>query len=249
MNNSYSSPSINIDSMDNFNPQAIIKHNNLKSLKLSNIKLDDYLVIKELFDNLNLSNIETLDCEFTVDGYDIKVTRIANYIELYIHSAHSQSNIKNFLNNLPTSIDCLYIDCLYINYPIRTPNTLDNSFSNLPFGLKKIEIKYRNYNQLLNDGEIKEMEKDGNFNCLFGAKIPFGCEMIINIVVNNKEIKYKVIYENNLEDEITFVCESGDNNIIVKKIIIKKIDLNLSYICNYNVLRIMSGMSGLSYSS
>ena len=73
--------------------------------------------------------------------------------------------------------------------------------------------------------------------------------MIINISSNGQEKKYNVIYENNEEDELTLICEnSNGENITVKKIIITNYTTYI-YNTNYNVLRIMSGMGGLSYSS
>jgi hypothetical protein len=246
MINSLNGQSININSTDDFILQDIITHTNLKSLTLSGIEIDNWLIIGELFDNLNITDIDILDCEFTISGTNVQIKRVADDIEMWIKLGYTWGEIKPFMTNLPNCINSIYID-----YSINGPDTLAECFTNLPFGLKKIEIKYANAaNGLLHDDDlIKSVEREGKFNCLFGAKLPFGCQMIINISSNGQEKKYNVIYENNEEDELTLICEnSNGENITVKKIIITNYTTYI-YNTNYNVLRIMSGMGGLSYSS
>jgi hypothetical protein len=66
----------------------------------------------------------------------------------------------------------------------------------------------------------------------------------VEVLVNKK---YRLHQENINDDELTLFSETGEK-IIVKYIKNNGEKFNF-YSQNYNVLRIMSGMGGLSYSS
>lgn len=236
--------SININNQSDFILKTILRYKNLENLELTNIKFNDFTAIKELLNNLNFLTIKTLNCQFTVKETQITIKIINGQIHLGIFVLTSH-NIKDFLINLP-----LCINCIYIEYPAYSSDTLNECFTNLPTSLTKIEIEYTSVFNLSIDESVKKLEKDGMFNSLFGAKLPFGCEMIIHIKYSH-EIIYtlNVIYENNEENELTLSnFDYTDNEmkyIIIKYTVVVVIN---THSINYNVLRIMSGLGGLAYS-
>ncbi len=76
-------------------------------------------------------------------------------------------------------------------------------------------------------------------NFLFGAKLPFGCKMIVRTKFFEEDRIYQVIYENNDVDSLTLIHESGsEEQHIIKKGIRQNIIYDTNYITDYNVLRI-----------
>lgn len=234
---------INIDNTSDFFVESIIKYQNLSSLILNNIKINSYEIINQLFDNLNLHKINLLDCNFEIDLNKITIKLVNNKITLYLFNIND-TVVKKFLKNLPQCIEYIYIEQIIGVYSTRS--ILDNSFVNLPSNLQNIEIKYL-YNTFIKS--TRELENEGIFNCLFKAKLPFGCEMIVKVNFFSEEVLYKVIYENNLEDTLTLINKSN----LEEQIIIKEFKIHYNFgqndTQNYNILRIMSGMGGLGYSS
>ena len=236
--------SININYQCDFILETILRYKNLENLELTNIKFDDFTVIEELLENLNFLKMKTLNCQFTVKETQITIKIINEQIHLGIFALTSH-NIKDFLKNLPQCINCIYI-----KYPAFSNDILNDCFTNLPTNLKKIEIEYTSAHNLSIDESVKKIEEQGMFNCLFGAKLPFGCEIILHIKhLQNIIYTLNVIYENNEENELTLSNFDYTGNKM-KYIIIKyRVATIFNYATNYNILRIMSGMGGLSYSS
>ena len=233
---------INIDNASDFIVENIIQYQNLSSLILNNIEIEKLEIINQLFDNLNLYKINSLDCNFYINKTKIQIKLVDGNFTPYLPNINS-TVIKLFLINLPQCIESLYIEQLFYNYNLN--QILDDAFVNLPSNLQNIEIKYL-YDA--NKKSTKELESNGIFNCLFGAKLPFGCEMIVKVKFLLEEVQYKVIYENNLENKLTLLEFGLEEQIIIEKVIIERAEM-YTYAKNYNVLRIMSGMGGLSYSS
>lgn len=244
MSNPYDNTlSININFQCDFFLETILRYKNLENLELTNIKFDDFTVIKELLNNLNFCKMKTLNCQFKVKETQITIKIIDEQIHLGIFVLTSH-NIKDFLKNLPQCINCIYIE-----HPAYSNDILNECFTNLPTNLKKIEIKYTSAHNLSIDESVKKIEEKGMFNCLFGAKLPFGCEMILHIKhLQNIIFTLNVIYENNKEDELTLsYFDNNDNEM--KHIIIKYTVVVTNFYNSYNFLKIMSGMGGLSYCS
>lgn len=195
--------SININSESEFVLENILQYENLESLELTNICLDSFLTIKKLLDELNFSKIKMLNCDFMVNQTNVKIKTIDELVQLSIISSFSLNlpEIKDFFTNLPESINCIYIECTS-----RLDHGLEGSFTNLPVNLKKIEIQY-NIQPLFSsfDDSVAHLEMCGRLNCLFGVKLPFGCEMILYVPHFTELYKLKVIYVNNEDDELTLV--------------------------------------------
>jgi len=245
MNNPYDDTlSININSQSDFILENIVRYKNLEKLELCNIKLDNFAIVRELSDDLNFTKIKTLSCNFRIKETNIQIKTINELIELRLNVLKSP-DIKDFFLNLPNCINSIYIECPTTYNIFNDYNILNNSFTNLPVNLKKIEIEYRSSPGLQLEEYIRQLENSGMFNYLFGTKLPFGCEMIL-YVKNLQNIIYKlnVIYENNENDELTLLTvdyvDPETNEIVVKKIIIKYkiiIDMFNIHSTNYNVLR------------
>jgi hypothetical protein len=204
---------INIKNTEEFIVENIIKYQNLTSLLLDNIIIDNFSIINQLFDNLNLYKIKLLNCNFYIEKMKIKIKLADNKFMFYLSNVNL-SKIKDILINLPQCIDHLYIEQCVGSYE-RNP-MLNDSFVNLSPLLQYVEI---NFLPSLPNYTIKTLEIYGLLNCLFDAKIPFGCELIIKISYLNSELKYKVIYEHNLVDELTLNLQSKDkNNDNIKKL-------------------------------
>jgi hypothetical protein len=134
--------------------------------------------------DFTVDDFTVYDFSFYDCAHDKIITKVYKHfneltLQIYIRSG---LDISSIMNNLPTNIDNLYINISQyteIKY-------LENKFTNLPFSLKKIKFVYE-YHKF---PEIKTVESEGRFNLLFGIKIPFNCE----IVVNYKNMDYIVKY-------------------------------------------------------
>ena len=236
--------SININSQANFILENLLQYKNLENLELNNIKLNNFTTIKELFDNLNFSKMKTLDCKFTVENTQIEIQIINELVHLRISTLNSP-NITAFFLNLPSCINCIYIRCC-----TDMCDTLDTLFINLPVNLQKIEIEYSSLFNLPIYESVKKIEERGVFNCLFNAKLPFGCKIILYIqYLHTILYALDVVYENNEDNELT-VSYSNSINLKTNKIIIKYISFVVySFSTGYNVLKIMSGLGGIAFTS
>jgi hypothetical protein len=147
----------------------------------------------------------------------------------------SIEDIKLLVNNLP-----FYINHLYFGFFHHGLN-FDGVFENLPVTLKKLVINYNSYSNFKN---LEECENRRYFNILFGIKLPFGCEVFIQLNIGCKCEKFKVIYQNNNLDELTLHNIKTNNKKIIKKV------KNLDYVIaeSFNCLNLMHGTFGLSYS-
>jgi hypothetical protein len=235
--------SLYINKTSDFIIENIIKYPDLTSLVLDNISIDNFTIINKLFDNLNFNKIKLLECGFRVNKNIINIKLFDNKFILYL--SDTDISIKEFLINLPQCIEYIYIE--KINNFTPMPNDI---FINLPIQLKNIEIIF---SPIRDNLFIENLEKSGELNCLFASKLPFGCEIIIKISCSNHAQKYKVIYENNLEEELTLILESEviyDKDGFVDNIIIKNSEYkikkkqfnantNIDHDCNYNVIRKM----------
>jgi hypothetical protein len=234
----------------NFILENLFKCENTEIIEFDSIVIDNFTTVQKLFENLNFSKVKKLNCSFIVGGNFIRIQLINEEVYLYLSELNSPT-IKDFLNNLPSTINYIYIE-----HPMSTEDILSEAFTNLPVNLKKIEIEIKNIIPYIfsNNETVKKMEEEGKFNFLFGAKLPFGCEMILHINHLNGLIQtLNVEYENNKENELTLneidFSEEKAKKIIIKQIIIKYVANLYMYKTNYNILRIMSGMSGLAYSN
>ena len=145
---------------------------------------------------------------FTVRGV------VYNEIKMVINKRHGRitlnigdcrnNDISLVMNNLPENIDNLVIGITAI-----TENKyLEKIFTNLPFTLKKIIFVYKQSKL----SEMKTMQANGKFNVLFGIKIPFNC----NFVVNYDGLDYNVSY-NQSEDVVEIKSSSNIFKIKYRK--------------------------------
>ena len=246
---------IDINSISEFISENFTQYKNLQNLNLHNIVLEDFIIIGELLEKLPI--VKRINCEIKLSdlkNIHVEITRINEEIHLYFNILGSIDEVF-FLKKLPN-----FINFIHLNYQVYGfNNILDDLFTNLPVNLKKIKINYTVYDNLSIYNSVLNLEEDGAFNCLFHAKLPFGCEIIIHILYCDTAMyMLNVIYENNKEKELTLseidIIDSdrkamNEKNIIKKNIIITYSTTNNIYSKNYNVLKIMSGMGGLSYSS
>lgn len=245
MSNPYNSTSIiKITSQEDFYLENLLKYKNLDNLTLNNININDITIINKLLENLDYSKLKNLNCEFKLKyGSRIKIFMIDNDIYLNIFNIKQSDNINllALFNNLPNCINHIFIKPeLYID--------LNNYFINLPIFLKKINIDYSHLGTFFSVNQLN----NGSLNYLFGIKLPFNCEINLHV----QEFLFKVIYENNQQNELTLYNINCDDEK-TKNIIIKFIDniynehgyAKNNYTCrSLNILRLMNGLAGLSYS-
>lgn len=243
---------IDINSMSDFISENFTQYKNLQNLNLYNIVLEDFIIIEELLEKLPI--VKRINCEIKLSdlkNIHVEITRINEEIHLYFNILGSIDEVF-FFKKLPN-----FINFIHLNHQVYTVNyMLDDLFTNLPVNLKKIEINYTVYDNLSIYKSVFNLEKNGAFNYLFYAKLPFGCEIVIHILYNTVMYTLNVIYENNKEKQLTLseidIIDS-ERKVMNEKNIIKK-NIIITYFTNnnfddYNVLRIMSGLGGLAYSS
>lgn len=183
-------------------------------------KILSYNHINIFLENLDLNKIKVLNCLFNYNNTSIKLILKSNDLTMEIYDYDSQ--IKDLMANLPVEINILIFH--------KINNMLEGFFTNLPISLQKIifnveTIKYRH-----------------NFNFLFKTKLPFDCNMFVCCIKENSNCKVK---DCDLQDMIILKDTTTGTEKIVKYVFFH----NYSDDQNYNVLRIMSGMGGLAFSS
>ena len=221
---------IEINNNQDFILENFQNYKNLESLILKDILITEYTTINKLFDTLDFTKLKTLYCNFIYITTNIQIKLVNGDVVLEIPTF--DASIKTFLTNLPHNIDKININFMISDY-------LEGCFTNLPPTIKEIKINY--------SITQKSADDSGYYNFLFNnVRLPFGCKMIVSHSKDGSVNNYIVSYENNEENELILVSE--DNQDI--KIVIKyKEPMIHIYDRNYNVLRIMSGMPGLGYSS
>lgn len=203
----------------------IEKYNNSEEINIKN-KIENCNILQEIFNVIDFNKINNLKCEFIYKKFtDLQITITNNFVLLTINS-YKENNLKELLLNLPNEINKIFI-----NHSMFTE--LTDCFVNLPINVTEIIISFSSKSKELINNEY------GDLNFLFNTKLPFGCK--IELLFQN--IYYTVNYENDEENTITLI------NNLNEKIIIKYVKKEISIPQNYNVLRIMSGLGGLAYSS
>lgn len=188
--------------------------------------LNNFYDINNFLEIIDLEKLKTLDCNFTYIDTLINIERVFSG-DIVMTVLYHNETIKEYLLNLPQQIDILVFKNLYTN------TFLEGCFTNLPVSIKKILFVFASTIELL--------KYTGELNILFGAKLPFDC--IMEVLISDK--KYIVQQENINDNELTLFSETGEK-IIVKYV---KKNSNIDDYKHYNVLRIMSGMGGLAFSS
>jgi hypothetical protein len=263
-NNSYENiTSTNIKFKNYLNLDTIVNCQNLVSLELENINILNFIPINQLLDNLNFEKIKTLDCNFILNESLIQLKLIDKLITLsFSIDLFSCSFIKYSLENLSLHLEYLHI----VVNKYYTGSTFKNIFTNLPTNLKKIVIEYNDMHDEPINSLIKKINSYNGFLCLFDAKIPFGCVVDIHIKVtyninnhinniindnmtNNKTYIVNVIYENNLLDQLILVPSNYFDEEKKEFTIVKQQNQCTIFSKNYNILRHMDGVYGLSYSN
>jgi hypothetical protein len=247
---------ININSTDDFFLENIPLYKKLEKLNISNVNLTDFNIVKELFDNLNFSIIKTLNCTFKVCESILNFQIINEKVHLYI-PRQNITNMKFIFNNLP-----LCIHSMYISHPSNIIETFDDLFNNLPTSLQQIEIEHAIVSGIFIHEKIKDLECSGKLNWLFEIKLAFGSKIVLHFTdyENNIIHSLDVIYENNNENELTLFKTRRENckrcailceneNIVIKKTLKSLNQTFYEYSVNYNFLKIMDGMGGLSFSN
>jgi len=128
-------------------------------------------------------------CGFVYDAIKMVISKHYHKITLNIGD-YTNSSVSQIINNLPENIDALVINIT----PTSETKYLENTFTNLPFSLKKIKFVYKQSKL----SEIKNTEDCGKFNTLFGVKIPFNCGFVVSYANVDYDVKY-IDYENELE--------------------------------------------------
>lgn len=214
-----------------------------------NISKKDY---DDFIDKIN-NDSDDINLNFILENFNIKIYLMDKelYFEISLHKYLIHYNmllLNDILVNLPNNTDYLIFNFDLPNYDI-----FDIKFKNLPLNLKKIKFNYSINQEWYGEYEkfcyIKAFGREGIFNCLFNCKIPFNCELLINVIVldEKKEYNYKVLCIDNLINELTLLLINDDNKSInVSYSYEKYVPFNSTYI---NILRVFSGMAGLSYSN
>jgi hypothetical protein len=204
------------------------QYKNNQEIVIENGIISNFYDVNKFLEIIDFEKLKTLNCNFIYKDTLVKIELVPSG-DIVMRLSNYNENIKEYLLNLPQQINILIFENRYIN------SFLEGYFTNLPVSIKKILFLFDSTFELLN--------YTGKLNVLFGAKLPFDC--IVEILVDSE--KYMVSYENNNDDELTLFSETGEK-IIVKYIKNNGETFNV-YSQNYNVLRIMSGMGGLCYSS
>ena len=131
--------------------------------------------------------------KFTVGGFvycGIKMTMSKNHEQITFVINNINHDIISIINDLPTNITELLIcvDSALAN------QYLEKNLTNLPFGLKKIIIFYKNSNL----PNMRNDESQANFNILFGVKIPFDCNFIVRYGAVDYQVNY-IDYDKEIE--------------------------------------------------
>jgi hypothetical protein len=202
------------------------KYIDKQDIVIENGVIDNFYEVNKFLEIIDFEKLKTLNCNFRYIDTLIKI-ELVSFGDVIMRLSNYNENIKEYLLNLPQQINILIFENRYIN------SFLEGCFTNLPVSIKKILFLF--------DSTIETIKNTGKLNVLFGVKLPFDC--IVEVLVNKK---YRLHQENINDDELTLFSETGEK-IIVKYIKNKGETFNV-YSQNYNVLRIMSGMGGLSYS-
>ena len=80
---------INIDNTSDFIVENIIQYQNLSSLILNNIEIKNFEIINQLFDDLNLYKINSLDCNFHINKTKIQIKLVDGKFTLYLPDINS----------------------------------------------------------------------------------------------------------------------------------------------------------------
>jgi len=196
------------------------KYKDKEVILIENGVIDNFYEVNKFLEIIDLEKLKTLNCNFRYIDTLIKIELVFSG-DIVMRLSNYNENIKDYLFNLPQQINILIFENRYVN------SFLEGCFTNLPVSIKKILFLF--------DSTIETIKNTGILNVLFGVKLPFDC--IVEVLVNKK---YRLHQENINDDELTLFSETGE------KIIVKYIKNNGE---KFNVLRIMSGMGGLSYSS
>jgi hypothetical protein len=197
-----------INNTDINNDDLIIPNNYDKNFTLDYLNIKFYLLNNELYFQIFIFNKYKDICNSFVKNKDYNNS--LNVIDIAL--------LNIILINLPANIDYLIFNFTLPNY-----NIFDAKLLNLPLNLKKIKFNYLLSDEWYNCKKysiIQSLVNEGMFNCLFYDKIPFGCEILINITTydTKREINYKVSNFNEIKKELTLSSLNNNDKVNVKYI-------------------------------
>ena len=164
--------------------------------------INDYMIINNFLEKINLNKLKILDCYFLCNESEIRISLFNDMVKLKIK--YCNKTVKNFFLNLPNYIEILHIDFNHIF-------NLTDCFTNLPSTLKELCIFY-NYR------DNKFPSNFGLFNCFFNIKKPFDCVIKISLLDNLKILNYVVDYDEKGDKNELFLISKINEKIIVKYI-------------------------------
>lgn len=152
------------------------KSENLKKIKT-------ITELSKLLVNMNKDNKFEIQ-KIKYDDNVLIFEKINDNIKLKV-KIYKNSYLKKIIENLPLVINTLELDFLNFKFYKDNIDCLDNIFTNLPMNLNTIKFIYPYLFEKYMSNEY------GDFNLLFGIKIPMNCQIFVLFGKNT----YSIIYE------------------------------------------------------
>jgi hypothetical protein len=178
---------------------------NIKKLKIKNVVIDikEIDIFNNFLSKLSYDSMEKLNCKISTKYHSLRISvkKINNDFVYKLKIEHFD-DVKTILDNLPIFITQLKIDLSDCNtLELNSKKILDIEYSNLPFTLKKLNVKFpfRSHPQ-----PCEKLQKEtGIYNILFCFKIPFG--LVTKVFDSGSKKKYLVNFNFSSNDTIEFV--------------------------------------------